>query len=135
MAQQDLVHRLVALAVRDRARDHRHRAARVEPHHYRLTLRLRGLLDDVGKADASEPPALARLLTAAIEPHVICHLECPFEVLAELAAIERVDQPSLERHGTCRHRVAATELGPVSSHLARGIVDQALDDVGRLRPP
>jgi hypothetical protein len=87
MAQQDLVHRLVALAVRDRARDHRYRPAWVESHHYRLALRLRGLLDDVGKADASELPALARLLTAAFEPHVIRHLECPFEVLAELAAI------------------------------------------------
>ena len=131
---QDLVHRLVTLAVRYRAGNDRHRAARIEPHHDRLALRLRGLLDDVGKADAPEQPVLARLLTAALEPHVIRHLECPFEVLAELAAIERVDEPGLERHGTCRHRIAAAQLGPVDSHLARCIVDQALDDVGRLRP-
>ena len=53
--QDDLVHRLVALAVRDRARDHRHRAAGIEaaPSPSRR-MRLRGLLDDVGDADAAQ---------------------------------------------------------------------------------
>jgi hypothetical protein len=41
VAEQDLVHHLVALAVRYRARDHRDRAAGIEPHHHRLALRLR----------------------------------------------------------------------------------------------
>ena len=71
MAQQDLVHRLVTLAVRDRARNHRDRAAGIEPHHDRLALRLRGLLDDIGKADAAQLPAPAGLVATALERGVI----------------------------------------------------------------
>jgi len=124
----------VALAVRDRARDHRDRAARVEPYHDCLALRLRGLLDDIGKADAPEMPAPAGLLAAAFKPRVTRHRQRAFEVLAEFAAIERIDEGGLERHRTRRHRVAATQLGSVDLHFARRGVNQALDDVRRLRP-
>src|SRR6266446_6238716 len=57
-----------------------------------------------------------------------------FQVLAEFAAIERIDEAGLERHGTRRHRVVAAQLGSVDLHRSRRIVDQPLDDVGRLGP-
>src|SRR5712671_2470909 len=75
-----------------------------------------------------------RASSAALEPDVIRHCECLFEVLAELAAIQRVDEAGLERHRTRRHRVAAAQFGPIDLHLARRVVNQPLDDVGRLRP-
>ena len=109
VAQQDLVHRLVPLAVRDRAGDHRDRAAGIEPHHHRLALRLRGLLDDIGKADAAQPLARAGFFAAAFEARVIRHGERAFEVLAEFAAIERIDEAGLERHRARRHRVTAAQ--------------------------
>jgi hypothetical protein len=47
------------LPVRDRAGDHRDRASWIEPHHHGLALRLGGLLDDVGEADAAQLPTPA----------------------------------------------------------------------------
>jgi hypothetical protein len=102
--------------------------------HDHFALCLRGLLDDIGKADTPELPAPVGLFAAALEPGVIGHFERAFQVLAELAAIERIDETGLERHRTRRHRVAAAQLGAVDSHFARRVVDQPLHDVGRLGP-
>jgi hypothetical protein len=79
-------------------------------------------------------PAPVGLFVAALEPGVIGRFERAFQVLAELAAIERIDETGLERHRTRRHRVAAAQLGTVDSHFARRVVDQPLHDVGRLGP-
>ena len=79
-------------------------------------------------------PRALRLGAAPLEAGVIRHVQRRVEILLELAAIERVDEAGLERHRARRHGVAAAQLGAVDAHLARGVVDQALDDVGRLGP-
>jgi hypothetical protein len=82
----------------------------------------------------AKPMPRSRLRARAFEAGVIRHGERAFEVLAEFAAIERIDEAGLERHRARRHRVTAAQLGSVDLHLSRRVVDQPLDDVGRLGP-
>ena len=55
-------------------------------------------------------------------------------VALELAAVVLEEEPGVVGHGRRRHQVAQAQLEGIEPEIARGDVDQPLDDVGRLGP-
>ena len=95
--------------------------------------RVRGF-HGAGDAEPAQLAVLGRFPQALLEAFVVRHHEAVFEVLAEVAAVVGVDQRGLERHRLLRDHVAAPQLRGIDAELARGEVDQRLQDIGGFRP-
>ena len=128
------LHRVVALAVRDRAGDEGHAAERIEADFGGLDGGVGRLLDGVGEADAAQHAALRRLLAPRLEAAPVGELHGAVHVLLEAAAVVGEGERRLVGHGRRRNGVAAPQLRRIDLHLVGGDVDQPLDHVGRLRP-
>src|SRR5262249_51499720 len=133
--EDDLVHRLVALALRRRAGKEGDRAGGVEADFRRLAAwRRGGALDRVDDADAAQLAACLRLGAPRVEALDLRVMQRLVHAGFELAAIVSVDEAGLERHRARRNEVAAAQRDSVDSELARGAVDDALNDVAGFGP-
>ena len=139
--------RLVALAVRGRARDHLHRAERLEPHRRRVPA-TDGVADRAEDARRREPAHLvvrreadADLLrvTARTTRRLIradrVEIEQLEQAVEACVVVARVDREA-RRHRVreLRDEVLAPKLERVHAELARERVHRALEHVRRLRP-
>ncbi len=109
-------------------------AGRVETRLGKLVGRKARLLDIDGVADAAVAAAGPRRCAPARETRHVRGSERVIEIAGEIAAV--IDEPERRRIG---HRlrpdeVAAAQFVWRDAELARGVIDQALDCVGGLRP-
>ena len=137
--------RLVALAVAVRAGQNLDRADHIDPHLGRFpqpdaraerSRRLRGReaarLDIGGNADAPQLALRGGRRLARAHAFVVGELQRLVERLRVVADVVGENDRRLMREG--RDEVLAPELGRIASGLARRLLDDALDQKGRLRP-
>ena len=91
-------------------------------------------LDGVDDGDAAQLAARACRLPPRGEAGHVGQLERGLHVGAELAAVVRHAERRLVGHGARGNDVAPAQLDRVGAELAGRVVDEPLDDVGRLRP-
>ena len=94
----------------------------------------RRLLDRVGNAAAAQLAARFGLVATCREAGPIGFRQCFLLVGGEIAAIVIEVQRGLVRHRRGRDQVFRPQFDRVEAQFARGVVDQALDDIGRLGP-
>src|SRR3984893_8106320 len=94
----------------------------------------RRLLDRVGDADATQLSARLGLVAARGEAGPIGLRQCLLLVGGEIAAIVIEVQRGLVWHRRGRDQVLGPQFDRIEAQLARGVVDQAFDDIGRLGP-
>src|SRR6185312_2813700 len=112
--EDDLVHRLVALALRRRAGEEGERASGIEADLGGLAARRRrSALDRVDDAKAAQLAALLGLGTPRLETLHIGVVQPLVHAGFELAAIIGVDEAGLERHRIRRDQIAAAQLDAV----------------------
>src|SRR5262249_37317688 len=125
---------LVTLPLAFRPHEDRRAAARVEPDFRELRLRRRRPLDRVDHSQAPEPPAPTRRLAPGSEPRDVGEPERLVHALLELAGVVGDLEGRAIRHRGGGNEVPPPQLDSIPAELTRGVVDQPLDHVGRLRP-
>ncbi len=93
-----------------------------------------GLLDRIGEADAAELAVPPRLVAALGEAGPIGQLQHLLLVRWKVAAVVVQAKGILVRDLRRRDQVGAAQFDRVMAQFARRVVDQPLDDIGRLRP-
>ncbi len=91
-------------------------------------------LDRVRHAEPAQQAPRRRLRLARGKARPVGKLGDGHHVALELAAVVLEDEPGVVGHGRWRHQVAQAQLEGIDPEIARGEVDQPLDDVGRLGP-
>ena len=135
LVQDLLERRLVPLALVLRSHQERGAAARREADLGELRLRAGRLLDRVHDGQPAEHAPFPCRLAAGRKTGDVGELQRLFHVLVERAAVVVAPERRAIRHRARRDDVPAAQLDAVHAELARGVVDEALDDVRRLRPP
>jgi len=92
------------------------------------------LFDRVGDADAARLAARVDLVAARWEACPIGLRQCFLLVCGKVAAIVIEVQCGLVQHRRGRDQIFGSQFDRVETQFARGVVDQALDDIGCLGP-
>ena len=91
-------------------------------------------LDRVRHTEAAQHAPSRGLFLARHETRPIGELGDTHHVALELAAVVLEEEPGVVGHGRWRHQVAQAQFEGIEPEIARGDIDQPLDDVGGLRP-
>jgi hypothetical protein len=126
---------LVALTLVLAAHQQRRRAARVEADFGEFLPRPGCFFDRVGEADPAQFAANLRLVAPFGEAGPVGFRESLLLVGGEVAAIVVEAEGGLDRQPLGWDQVPGAQHGAVKAKFARRVVDQSLDDVGRLGAP
>ena len=130
---------LMALTVRMGADGHGDAAGRVEADvgafGQRAGDRTGGNLDGIGDTDAGEPAARGCFLAPLRKPGPIAERQRRIHVALELTGIVGEQKAGRVGHLIRRNQVLPPQFDGVHAETPGGKVDDALDGVGRLRPP
>ena len=125
----------VALAVRLGADEDGRRTVLLDAHHGVLGRAEGADLDVARKPDAADHAALPRRAQPLLEARPAGDLHGAIEMALELARIVDAPHRRLVGHLLRLDEVAGPDLIGRDAHLARREIDEALDEVGGLRPP
>src|SRR5262249_44138927 len=130
-----LERRLVALALVLGPHEDRRAPARGKPDLRKLRRGPGRTLDRIDNGEAAQYTPPARRIAPRRKARDVSQVQRARHTLWKIAAVIGYAERRLVRHRGGGNEILAPELQPVHSELARRIVDQALDDVGRLGPP
>ena len=125
--------RLVPLPRRGAADDDAHPAIVIEADLRFIERNAERHFEIAGDAETEQPPTPLRGFAPRIEPGLIGRLQCHVERVGEIGDIDGHAQRRLVREAG--DEVLAPELDGIDTQIMRRHVHQALDQIGRFRPP
>ena len=125
----------MALAAAHRPDEQRQAAVGIQAQARVFVGETRASFDIIGHADAAQPAAFFRLGAARLECAPFCALHRRIHEAREITRIIGQVARRVVGHGLGRDEVAPADLVWAKPQLAGRRVDEALDQVGRFRPP